>query len=336
MDRPAGVRPHSVERRDVDRKSEPVAEEKSGGGRKRRRTPRSVARPNAAAAPIAEVSMSLAVEASPPGVAAAVSSVGSAPVAASAPARAGADRWLRAGVLVSAVASLAALLLVLLADGESTTRRLFGTWSRVTDHAGARGAASNESPRPPSPAGHAALPSSAAASAAVRTAGTVADDGAAPKRADAVRPVSAVTDGIGVIQRPVPERVAAGHPVSAGTVELGRELGQPPLFLAPLVDASGEMPVPTLRRLRRYNIVGSSLARRIGLNDDDAGFLAGRFVHHLTRVLREASGADLDEPNRLRLSAAILRDTLADVRRNLGDAAARLVERELERLERAD
>lgn len=128
------------------------------------------------------------------------------------------------------------------------------------------------------------------------------------------------------IDVPIPARLGGGKPVSPSTSDLADRLALAATELAELADPpGGEVPEPIVRRLEDAHARGTALADRLGLDPSDRALLAGRFTNQLVRAERQLL---LSPPTTTRedVWAMVTRDTLEDLRRNLGDDVAQAAE----------
>ena len=143
--------------------------------------------------------------------------------------------------------------------------------------------------------------------------------GAASRNAPVVEPEVPTTS----IVIPVPTRLGGGKPVSPANEQVAERLGLLPTDLADLTEPpGGELPSAVVRRLDDAHARGAALGDRLGLGPSQRELLAGRFANQLVRIERNfrqsPAGTRFDD-----VVEMVTRDTLEDLRRNLGDNVAR-------------
>jgi hypothetical protein len=128
---------------------------------------------------------------------------------------------------------------------------------------------------------------------------------------------------------PIPRRLGGDTPVSPSTADLADRLQMVPAELAELAEEpGGELPPTIVSRLEGAHAQGTALGGRLGLNPPDGELLAGRFTNQLVRLERELqrSPAAVKFEDVLEM---VTRDTLEDLRRNLGADVAQAAESDL-------
>ena len=132
---------------------------------------------------------------------------------------------------------------------------------------------------------------------------------------------------------PVPVRLGGGKPVSPSTADLADRLLLVPAELADLADEpGGELPQTIVSRLEDAHARGTALGDRLGLDQSGGELLAGRFTNQLVRLERELQqsppGVKLEDVRDM-----VTRDTLEDLRRNLGEDVANAAESDVRGLQ---
>jgi hypothetical protein len=132
---------------------------------------------------------------------------------------------------------------------------------------------------------------------------------------------------------PLPTRLGGGTPVSPSTTELADQLRLVPEHLAELAEEpGGEVPPTIIRRLEDAQAQGTALGERLGLDPSDTDLLASRFTNQLVRVERQMQISP--QPVKLAdVQEMVTRDTLEDLRRNLGDDVAKAAEQDVRGLQ---
>lgn len=124
---------------------------------------------------------------------------------------------------------------------------------------------------------------------------------------------------------PIPARLGGSKSVSTAIEAAAERLGLVPTELVDLADpSSGELSTRVLQQLDNAYARGAALGERLGLEPPQRELLAARFAHQLVRIegqLRQSPGARVDD-----VVEMVTRDTLEDLRRNLGDDVARAAE----------
>lgn len=125
---------------------------------------------------------------------------------------------------------------------------------------------------------------------------------------------------------PIPARLGGGKPVSPSTADLADRLQVVPAELAELAEEpGGELPQAIISRLEDAHAQGTALGDRLGLDPPGGELLAGRFTNQLVRLERELKRSP--QPVKLEdVLEMVTRDTLADLRRNLGEDVAQAAE----------
>jgi hypothetical protein len=125
------------------------------------------------------------------------------------------------------------------------------------------------------------------------------------------------------IEIPIPSRLGGAKPVSTATAAVAERLGLVPTELVDLAEG-GELSTTVLQQLDNAHARGAELGERLGLEASERELLAARFAHQLVRIereLRQSPGARRDD-----VVEMVTRDTLEDLRRNVGDDVARAAE----------
>ena len=120
---------------------------------------------------------------------------------------------------------------------------------------------------------------------------------------------------------PIPPRFGGGKPVPPSTAELADRLHLVPAELADLAkERGGELPQDIVRGLEDAHARGTALGDRLGLDQAGNELLAGRFTNQLVRLERQlqlSPQAKFED-----VLEMVTRDTLQDLRSNLGDDVA--------------
>jgi hypothetical protein len=125
---------------------------------------------------------------------------------------------------------------------------------------------------------------------------------------------------------PMPPRLGGDTPVSPTTADLAARLQLVPAELADIADEpGGELPPTIVSRLEDAHDRGTALGDRLGLEPAGGELLAGRFTNQLVRLERELKRSP-PEVKREDVLEMVTRDTLEDLRRNLGDDVAQAAE----------
>jgi hypothetical protein len=125
---------------------------------------------------------------------------------------------------------------------------------------------------------------------------------------------------------PIPSRLGGGKSVSSSTTALANRLQLVPAELADLAEEpGGDVPQHIARELEDAHARGTALGDRLGLDPPDAELLAGRFTNQLVRLERQLRqsphGVTFED-----VSEMVTRDTLQDLRSNLGEDVAKAAE----------
>jgi len=185
---------------------------------------------------------------------------------------------------------------------------------------------SSIAPSSNAPGAAASAPPAAAANAA--TSWTATSPGPTTFAPGAPGPI-AIPSGSTAITIPFPARLGGGIDVPAPTREIAKRLGLVPEELQDLALArGGSLPGPVVKGLDDAYGRGMKLAQRLNVDPQKDDLVGNRFANQLLRIDREMRrsppGTKLDD-----VIAAVTRDTLEDLSRNLGPAIADAAKPEL-------
>jgi hypothetical protein len=132
-----------------------------------------------------------------------------------------------------------------------------------------------------------------------------------------------------VITLPIPPSLGGGKHVAPGTREVATRLGLVPEDLTDVADArGGSLPPPVTKRLDDAYARGVALGDRLAVTPPNDEIVGNRFANQLVRIDREMRRS----PPSTKLADvvdAVTRDTIADLRRNVGDEVADAAKPEL-------